>query len=79
MIEKQVTISSSMSSKVIEYLEGYKDDNYKFTYLMNTSTLNAVFKVETTESDNDKIIRKIKDAIKISPFGSIIYFAVSIQ
>ncbi len=79
MVEKKATISSAMSKKVIEYLESYKDVNYKFTYLQNTTSLNAVFKVETNEMDNEKIIRKIKDAIKISPFGNVIFFSVSVQ
>jgi hypothetical protein len=79
VVEKKATISSSMSKKVIEYLENYEDVNYKFTYLQNTTSLNAVFKVETNEMDNEKIIRKIKDAIKASSFGNIIFFSVSVQ
>jgi hypothetical protein len=68
-----------MSSKVIEYLESYKDENYIFTYLKNSTQLNAIFKVETNESNHEKIIRKVKDIVKSSPVGNIIYFSVSVE
>lgn len=76
MIEKKVVISSSMSSKIIEFLENYKGEDLQFTYVNNTSQLNAVFIVKTTESDNQKLARKIKDLIKSTSFGSVLYFSV---
>lgn len=79
VFEKRVTISSAMSKKVIEYLEKYIDPDYKFIYLQNSTSLNAVFKVETTENDDEKIIKKIKDGIKASPFGNIINFSVKVE
>ena len=76
LIEKKVVISSSMSSKIIEFLENYKGEDLQFTYVNNTSQLNAVFIVKTTESDNQNLARKIKDLIKSTSFGSVLYFSV---
>jgi ribosomal silencing factor RsfS len=76
LIEKKVVISSSMSSKIIEFLENYKGEDLQFTYVNNTSQLNAAFIVKTTESDNQKLARKIKDLIKSTSFGSVLYFSV---
>lgn len=68
-----------MSKKVIGFLDGYQEDDYSFKYLNNPTPLNAVFMVQTAETDNEKIIRKVKDLIKGTDFGKVLYFAVNVE
>ena len=68
-----------MSKKVIAYLDGYEKDNYRFLYVSNRTPLNAVFNVTTEETSNERIIKKVKDIIKGTDFGKVLYFAVNIE
>lgn len=79
MMEKVISISSSMNKKIIEFLENYDDDEIKFVFLKNDSPLKSLFQVQTTETDEEKLMQKIKGLIKATTFGSMLYFSVKIE
>ncbi|QCX32874.1 hypothetical protein FDN13_03650 [Caloramator sp. E03] len=79
METKNIIICSSMNNKIKEFLESYSEENLKFTFLKIIDPLKIAFKVYTDENDNEKLVRKIKDLIKSTTFGSILYFSVIVD
>jgi hypothetical protein len=39
----------------------------------------AVFQATTSESDDEKLIHKVKDIIKADKLGSVLYFTVALE
>lgn len=79
LAEKIVAVNTSRCEKVKEILESYKGEEISFKYVRNENPLKAVFEVSTTESDDEKLIKKVKSIIKADKFGSVLYVTVSVE
>ena len=74
---QKIIVSAGLSGKIIEILDGYKDEKVSCKYVSKTG-INCLFDVET-EMSADEAAAYIKKRIKATPEGASLYFSVKPQ